>query len=218
MKHISLRHSFYDLYIQVCIYLSDTHFVYFNIARISTDCHNGLLFAKYSSVATKIVPSSFATITLALSRSFSIIFIHVNFCPPLRFFTYFRTFLNAVFAGVLSGSLKTCPYQFNLLSFIFLLHSLIFILSHSSLLDILLGHLVLRILRRRFPWKAFIVFSSFLCITVIYTLRHSCRGYLHLNHILIRYLFVLGLISWSPKSMWHPWCACEMNEHGVCTK
>ena len=39
------------------IYLSDTHIVYFTIVRLTTDCHNGLVFAKYSSVATKIIPS-----------------------------------------------------------------------------------------------------------------------------------------------------------------
>ena len=106
------------------------------------DCHDGLLCAKYSSVGTKIVPSSFATITLAVSRSFSIIFIHVNFCPPLGFFTYLLASLNAVFSGVLSGSLKRCPYQLSLLSFIVLLHSSIFILSYNCLFDILLGHLI----------------------------------------------------------------------------
>ena len=66
-----------SFYLSVCLF--DTHFVYFNIAHLTTDCHNGLLFAKYSSVATKIVPSTFPTISLALSRSFSIILSMLTF-------------------------------------------------------------------------------------------------------------------------------------------
>ena len=44
----------------------------------------------------------------------------------------------------MSGSLRSCPFQLNLLPFIVLLNSSIFILSYSCLFAILLGHLILR--------------------------------------------------------------------------
>ena len=54
------------------------------------------------------------------SKSFSISFIHVTFCPPLGFLHIFFASFSACFAGTFSGSLRRLPYQF--IAFAFVLH------------------------------------------------------------------------------------------------
>ena len=59
----------------------------------------------------------------------------------------------ACFAGASSGSLNRWPIHSNLLFWIFLLHSTVFVLEYRSLFDIFFGHAIFKIFLSSDLWK-----------------------------------------------------------------
>ncbi len=77
----------------------------------------------------------------------------MNFCPPFGLFTSRLASFNALFAGVLSGSLSKCPYHLSLRSFTVLLHSFTPHFSYRSSCLILSCHLMCMIFLKVFLCK-----------------------------------------------------------------
>ena len=67
----------------------------------------------------------------------------------------------ACFAGASSGSLNRWPSHSNLLFWIFLLHSTVFVLEYRSLFDIFFGHAIFKIFLSSDLWKMLMSSASF---------------------------------------------------------
>src|SRR6266496_5675339 len=83
------------------------------------------------------------------------------FLPALNFFAGLMHSFNAVFVAVLSGSLITCPIHLNLLVLIVMLHLIAEVLIYKSTFDILYGHLIFNIFRRKLLCNVSIILSTF---------------------------------------------------------
>ena len=71
------------------------------------------------------------------------------------------TSARACFAGASSGSLNRWPIHSNLLFWIFLLHSTVFVLEYRSLFDIFFGHAIFKIFLSSDLWKMLMSSVSF---------------------------------------------------------
>ena len=89
---------------------------------------------------------------------------HVVFSLPLGRLTFRMPSARACFAGASSGSLNRWPIHSNLLFWIFLLHSTVFVLEYRSLFDIFFGHAIFKIFLSSDLWKLNVdVFCKFFC-------------------------------------------------------
>ncbi len=148
---------------------------YEDMAQFTTTCPIDLFCASSSWLG--LHPPSFTTTTATFSKSLSTSFNQVSFCPPFGFFTSCLASFNALFAGVLSGSLSKCPYHLNLRSFTILLHSFTPHFSYRSSFLILSGHLIFMIFLKVFLWKISTVFSRLLSKSTVHCCREICSVY-----------------------------------------
>ena len=86
---------------------------------------------------------------------------HVVFGLPLGRLTFRMPSARACFAGASSGSLNRWPIHSNLLFWIFLLHSTVFVLEYRSLFDIFFGHAIFKIFLSSDLWKMLMSSTSF---------------------------------------------------------
>ena len=86
---------------------------------------------------------------------------HVVFGLPLGRLTFRMPSARACFAGASSGSLNRWPIHSNLLFWIFLLHSTVFVLEYRSLFDIFFGHAIFKLFLSSDLWKMLTSSASF---------------------------------------------------------
>ena len=123
---------------------------YEDIARRVRFSHVLLFCVIISKSACLFFPPPSKTTTFTLFMSFSTVSTHVVFVLPLGFLTYLWNSLRALFAGVFSGNLAMCPYQFSLLLFTSMLHGFCFMIWYNFSFEIFFGHFTFSICLSRF--------------------------------------------------------------------
>ena len=144
-KGVSYVHSYWHLSLSlVCLSVS-----YEDIARRVRFSHVLLFCAIISKSAGLFFPPPSKSTTFTLFMSFSTVSTHVVFVLPLGFLTYLWNSLKTLFAGVFSGNLAVCPYQFSLL-FTSMLHGFCFVIWYSFSFEIFFSHFIFSICLSRF--------------------------------------------------------------------
>ena len=136
----------------VIIIIMDAFLQLFDIAPSTISVHFCLSWA-ISLAFSKVRFSSWSSFWTAPS--------HVVFGLPLGRLTFRMPSTRACFAGASSGSLNRWPIHSNLLFWIFLLHSTVFVLEYRSLFDIFFGHAIFKIFLSSDLWKMLMSSASF---------------------------------------------------------